>query len=76
MGIEKETVKNAIGLGASFLLLLMLFLQFLNPELSVTERTIKILLLLIGATVAGDILLERLPVEITVQKADDDDDNN
>ena len=76
MGIEKETVKNIVGLASSFLLLLMLFLQFLNPELSVTERTIKILLLLIGATIATDILLERLPIEVTVEGKKPDDDNN
>lgn len=65
-------------------LLSMLLLQFLRPELSMSDSTYQILIMLIGVFLGVDMLRERKDIVVAVLKAflqaiqeqNNDDDNN
>lgn len=76
MNFSAQTVRNVLGLTSGLLLLLLLLLDFLYPGLELSGESIRILMLLIGSTVLGDMLLDRLPLNITITEEDEDNDSS
>jgi len=76
MNFSAQTVRNILGLGSGLLLLLLLLLDFLYPGLELSGESIRILMLLIGSTVLGDMLLDRLPINISITEEDEESDSS
>lgn len=62
-----------MGLSASLVLLVMLLIEFLQPGLHIPDRTIDLLVTLIGLTILVDILLEKLPVNVSIESVRGED---
>lgn len=75
-----DDVRKIAGMLSVIVLLSLIVADFVSPELQLAQRHVETLLLLIGAMLAADVLMGKVPITITMdrnnQNNGNDDGNN